>query len=394
MLTRHHHDTLSAVYRDTLLKDVVPFWLNHGMDGKHGGIWTCLDRDGSLIDDDKSVWFQGRAGWLFATLYNEVENRDEWLNAAQSCVDFIERCCVDTDGRLYFQVTSDGRPVRKRRYVYSEAFAAIAHASLYRANGLKLHLRRAKELFELYLDWSFTPGRMPSKYEPSRELIGLAPRMIAIATAQELRKNLITTEYDPLIDRLISEIQEKFIHPDLEALLEQVSPDGRFVNHADGRLLNPGHALECAWFILEESRLRGGIPAYTDLGLQIIDWMWRWGWDESDGGILYYRDVLNRPVQEYWHDMKFWWPHNEAIIATLLAFQMTGNPKYAEWHRAVHDWSFRHFPDPEHGEWFGYLHRNGTVSQSAKGTLWKGPFHLPRMLLKCWQIMQQMKNRF
>ena len=392
MPTPHDRESLTALYRDTLLDNIVPFWLKNGLDSKHGGIMTCLDRDGSLVDDDKSVWFQGRAGWLFATLYNDVEPREEWLEAAQSCVNFIENHCIDTDGRLYFQVTRDGHPIRKRRYVYSEAFAAIAHAAMYRATAQEKHKLRARELFDIYLDWSFTPGRMPSKFADTRPMIGLAPRMIAIVTAQELRKNLIDHNLDPLIDQMIREIGQYFMHPELEAVLESVAPDGSFVNHADGRILNPGHALECAWFILEESRLRGGIPEYTQMGLTILDWMWKWGWDETHGGILYFRDVLNKPVQEYWHDMKFWWPHNEAIIATLLAFNLTGEPKYAEWHRAVHDWSFRHFSDPEHGEWYGYLHRDGSVSQPSKGTLWKGPFHLPRMLLQCWHIMERLEK--
>jgi N-acylglucosamine 2-epimerase len=94
----------------------------------------------------------------------------------------------------------------------------------------------------------------------------------------------------------------------------------------------------------------------------------------------HHRDVHGKPVQEYWHDMKFWWPHCEAIIATLLAWKLTGNSRYAEMHAQVHDWSFAHFPDREYGEWFGYLHRDGTPSQRAKGNLFKGPFHLPRML--------------
>ena len=392
MPTPHDRESLTALYRDTLLDNIVPFWLKNGLDSKHGGIMTCLDRDGSLVDDDKSVWFQGRAGWLFATLYNDMEPREEWLEAAQSCVNFIENHCIDTDGRLYFQVTRDGRPIRKRRYVYSEAFAAIAHAAMYRATAQEKHKLRARELFDIYLDWSFTPGKMPSKFADTRPMIGLAPRMIAIVTAQELRKNLIDHTLDPLIDQMIREIGQYFMHRELEAVLESVAPDGSFVNHADGRILNPGHALECAWFVLEESRLRGGIPEYTQMGLTILDWMWKWGWDETHGGILYFRDVLNKPVQEYWHDMKFWWPHNEAIIATLLAFNLTGEPKYAEWHRAVHDWSFRHFSDPEHGEWYGYLHRDGSVSQPSKGTLWKGPFHLPRMLLQCWHIMERLEK--
>lgn len=102
--------------------------------------------------------------------------------------------------------------------------------------------------------------------------------------------------------------------------------------------------------------------------------------------MFYFRDLRGLPVQEYWHDMKFWWPHNEAIIATLLAFQLTGDAKYVRWHQLVHDWSFQHFADPECGEWYGYLHRDGRISSRAKGTMYKGPFHLPRMLWYCAQL--------
>jgi len=90
--------------------------------------------------------------------------------------------------------------------------------------------------------------------------------------------------------------------------------------------------------------------------------------------------------------MKFWWPQNEAVIATLLAYQLTGNQEYATRHKAVHDWAYDHFPDPECGEWYGYLHRDGSLSVPTKGNLWKGPFHLPRMQLVAWQILEEIRR--
>ena len=137
----------------------------------------------------------------------------------------------------------------------------------------------------------------------------------------------------------------------------------RVVYHARGRLRN-------------DQRL-------IALGARIVDWMWARGWDREHGGLLYFTDLDGKPVQECWHDMKFWWPHCEAILATLLAWKLTGEPRYAAMHARVHDWSFAHFPDREQGEWYGYLHRDGSVSQRAKGSMFKGPFHLPRMLWFC-----------
>ena len=119
------------------------------------------------------------------------------------------------------------------------------------------------------------------------------------------------------------------------------------------------------------------------LGLRILAWMWVRGWDREHGGLCYFTDLKGLPVQEYWHDMKFWWPHNEAIIATLPAWKLTGVPRCAAMHQQMHEWSFAHFSDKECGEWYGYLHRDGRLSQPAKGNLFKGPFHLPRMLWFC-----------
>lgn len=387
---------LHAVYRDTLLQDVMPFWLRHGIDHRHGGILTCLDRDGSVIDTDKSVWFQGRAGWVFSTLYNTVEKRGDWLEAARSCVEFSRNHCFSPEGKMYFSVTRDGKPLRMRRYVYSEAFAAVSYAAYARATGDNRAADDAAECFATYLHHSFTPGVMPPKHEATRPMKGIAPLMIAIVTAQEIRANLgdiVVREKtcSEWINSSIEEIRSDFFKPDLEVLLEVVAPDGSLIDHHEGRTLNPGHAIECAWFIMHEGRHRND-PSLIALGTQILDFMWKRGWDQEHSGLLYFTDLFDKPVQEYWHDMKFWWPHNEAIIATLLAHRLTGGQRYADMHRQVHDWSFKHFSDPEHGEWHGYLHRDGRISSRAKGTMYKGPFHLPRMLWYCWRELDPSLN--
>jgi len=138
------------------------------------------------------------------------------------------------------------------------------------------------------------------------------------------------------------------------------------------------------WIGHSVDREQGGFIA---LGCNRLDWTWKRGWDEEHGGILYYVDLHSKPIQEYWHDMKFWWPQNEVLIATLLAYQPTGDTKYAEQHERLHEWAYSHFPDPESGEWFGYLRRDGRVSSELKGSRWKGPFHLPCMQLVRWEIL-------
>lgn len=385
-------DSLLATYRDGLLKDTLPFWLPRAVDQQHGGYLTCFDRDGTILQTDKSVWFQGRFAWLLATLYNTVEKKSDWLDAARLGIEFLNQHCFDSDGRMFFWVTREGQPLRKRRYLFSESFAVVALAAYGTATGEWRYKQQALDLFQLILKYHTTPGLLPAKVNSQvRPMKGLAMPMILIVTAQELRKAVNDPLCTEIIDQSIEEVERDFLKPDFGALLESVGPNGEFYDTFEGRMINPGHSLEMGWFILEEGRHRQNDPHLIELGCRIIDYSYALGWDQEYGGIFYFRDARGLPCTEYWHDMKFWWPHNEATIATLLAYLLTGDEKYAKWHQQVHEWAYAHFPDTQHGEWFGYLHRDGSVATRLKGNMWKGPFHLPRMQWYCWQRLAEIK---
>ena len=379
---------LASFYENQLLNSTVPFWFPRSFDKEFGGFLLMRDADGSLIDDDKAVWIQGRATWLLSTLYNTVEQKPEWLEGAKLGYDFLNQYCFDADGQMFFHVTRDGKPIRKRRYFFSETFYVIAAAAYAKASGDEQAAANARKVFDQCVKYATTPGLLPSKFTGTRPSKGIGVPMIMLNTAQQLRETIGHDPCDEWISKWIYEIETYFVKDDIQCVMEQVAPDGSIIDHIDGRTLNPGHAIEGAWFILHEAKYRNNDPDLINLGCRMLDYMWERGWDKQHGGILYFRDVYNKPVQEYWQDMKFWWPHNEVIIATLLAYLMTGNEKYATWHKMVHDYAYSHFLDMKHGEWFGYLHRDGTIAQTAKGNLYKGPFHLPRQEWYCMQILK------
>jgi N-acylglucosamine 2-epimerase len=387
--TRNELIRLKDFYSEQLLDNTIPFWFPRSFDREHGGFLLMRDADGTLIDDDKAVWIQGRATWLLSTLYNTVEKKQEWLDGAKSGYDFLNRHCFDADGQMFFHVTREGRPIRKRRYFFSETFYVIAAAAYAKASGDEAAATNARNVFEKCIAYATQPGLLVPKFTDTRPAKGIGVPMIMINTAQQLRETIGDPRCDEWIEKWTAEIERDFVKDDIRCVMEQVAPDGSIIDHIDGRTLNPGHAIEGAWFILQEAKYRNNDSNLVRLGCRMIDYMWERGWDETYGGILYFRDVFNRPVQEYWHDMKFWWPHNEAIIATLMAYLMTGNEKYAQWHRKVHEFAYSHFPDNVNGEWFGYLHRDGTVAQTAKGNLFKGPFHLPRQEWVCAQLLNE-----
>ena len=380
---------LKDFYTNQLLNNTIPFWFPRSFDNECGGFLLMRDADGSLIDDDKAVWIQGRATWMLSTLYNTVEKKQEWLEGDKLGYDFLNKHCFDTDGQMFFHVTRDGRPIRKRRYFFSETFYVIAAAAYAKASGDEQAAINARKVFGDCIAYMRGEKKLESKFTGTRPAKTIGPLMIMINTAQKLRSTIGDEKCDNLITEWIAEIERDFVKDDIKCVMEQVTPDGSIIDHIDGRTLNPGHAIEGAWFILHEAKYWNNDKRLIDLGCRMIDYMWERGWDKEHGGILYFRDVYNKPVQEYWQDMKMWWPHNEAIIATLLAYIMSGNEKYAGWHKQVHDYAYKHFLDEKNGEWFGYLHRDGTIAQPAKGNLYKGAFHVPRQEWYCMQLLNE-----
>lgn len=376
-------------YKEDLTENIMPFWLKNGLDREHGGIYTCLNRDGSLMDTTKSVWFQGRFAFTCSFAYNQVAQNQEWLDAAKSTLDFIEKYCFDENRRMYFEVTADGTPLRLRRYVFSESFAAIAMAEYAAATGDAEYARKALAIFKDMRRFLNTPGILEPKYLPTVQCQGHSITMIMINVPSCIKKVIEDPELDIQIDESVHALRTYFMHPEFKALLETVGPNGEFIDTLSGRTINPGHCIETAWFLFDVAEARGGDKELTDLALTILDWSWNWGWDEQYGGIINFRDCKNLPSQDYAQDMKFWWPQTEAIIATLYAYKLTGNERYLKMHRMISDWTYAHFPDSEYGEWYGYLHRDGSVAQPAKGNLFKGPFHIPRMMTKAYTLCQE-----
>ena len=387
---RQYLKDCSEWYRQELTSNIMPFWLEHGLDRVNGGVYTCVDRDGTLIDSTKSVWFQGRFGFVAAYAYNNIERNPEWLAASRSCIDFIESHCIDSDGQLFFSVTADGRPVRKRRYVFSDCFAAIAMAEYAKASGEAAFADKALSLFKNIRCLLSTPGALePKSYEAGR---GHSITMILVNVALVLKQVCIDPCLDEQIASSAADIEKYFMHPEFKCILESVTPEGGLIDTCEGRTINPGHGIETAWFLMQASEVTGNCH-FRDMGLTIFDWQYKWGWDEEYGGIINFRDCKGLPCQDYSQDMKFWWPQCETVISSLYAYLMSGDEKYLEIHRKANEWAIGHLKDNEYGEWYGYLHRDGTVAQPAKGNLFKGPFHIPRMLviahLLCNRILEK-----
>ena len=384
---------LRDFYHQTLLEDVIPFWMNSDLiDHKYGGFNSSVDREGRNYNPDKSVWFQGRCLWTFAKLCNTYGIKPEWKEACDSGAKFIKEHCIDKDGRMFFVVSEDGRPIRKRRYYFSESFLVVGFAEYSLLSKNPDDLKLAEDYFDLMYRLYLHPETDPFKITPKensevRNLHSNANPMVLVSCAQTLRRiSKKPAKYDPIIQNIIKDMINLHYKEEYKCVLENVNLDGSILDNPTGRTINPGHSIENSWFLMNYANITND-KELLNKALNILNWSLERGWDKEYGGIKYFVDLFDRPCEQLEHDMKLWWVHNESLIATLTAYKLTGDEKYMDWYNKLHEYIFSHFPDKKYGEWYGYLHRDGTVSHTQKGSLWKGPYHLPRCLMLCEQIL-------
>ena len=429
---------LAQLYKSELLDCVIPFWLNKSQDTEFGGYFTCLDRDGSVYDTDKFIWLQGREVWMFSKLYNTVEPRQEWLDAAIQGAEFLRKYGHDGNLNWYFALDREGHPLVEPYNIFSYTFATIAFGQLSIAlrkdplsspegdtsvlsSVLKtieapsgavggaaslsdLYASIAKRTFDIVLSKTDNPKGRWSKASPgARAMKTFDLPMILCNVALEIEPILTseapsgavggatTFNIQGFIDDCLHEVMDVFYRPELGLIVEALGKDGNLVDCFDGRKLNPGHAIEAMWFVMDLGKRLGRpelIQKAVDICLQEVEY----GWDKEFGGIFYFMDRLGKPRHELEWDQKLWWVHLETLISLIKGYQLTGDERCLTWFQRVHDYTWSHFRDPDYPEWYGYLNRQGEVLLPLKGGKWKGCFHGPRGLLNVWKILEAIQN--
>lgn len=382
----------SKLYKDTLLKDVVPFWVKHSLDTKNGGYFTCLDSKGNVFDTDKFIWLQGRQAWMFSMLYNNVEKNEKWLSIAKSGIDFLKNHAMDKDGNFYFSTTAEGKPLVKAYNIFSDCFAAMAFAQYAIASGDEDIKELARKTYFNILKRKDNPKGLYEKNTDTRPLIGFSLPMILSNLVLELEDILEPNEVEKTIDYSVQQVMDIFLDKESGLIYENVLPDGSHHDSFNGRLLNPGHGIEAMWFMIDIA-VRKNDKTLIEKATQVILNILKYSWDEKYGGILYFMDAKGNPPQQLEWDQKLWWVHLETLVALSKAYLHTQNKDIWQWYEKVHEYAWSHFSDPEHGEWFGYLNRRGEVLLDLKGGKWKGCFHVPRAMYQCWKAFEKIEAK-
>ncbi|XP_056130496.1 N-acylglucosamine 2-epimerase isoform X2 [Lampris incognitus] len=378
------------------LDRVVAFWLKYSHDTQ--GFFNCIGSDGKVYDELKYVWLQGRQVWMYCRLYRTLERfrKPEILEAAKAGGAFLQKFArVPSSGspwKCAFCLTRDGKAVKIQRTIFSECFYIMAIDELSRVTEDKDMQAEAAQMMDHLIHWvRVDPSVLGRPQLPGDQPTNsMAIPMMLLCLVQQLtdgRGADVAQRYKEIgawsVKNILQHVQRGGT-----AVLENVSVEGGELAGCQGRLQNPGHALEAGWFLLQYAADHGDEALRNTAISKFIELPYHCGWDKQHGGLFYFLDVDGYcPTQLEWN-MKLWWPHCEALIAFLMAYSQSRSPAHLDVFSEVYDYTISHFSDAENGEWFGYLTQEGKVTLDFKGGPFKGFFHVPRCLLMCEQILE------
>lgn len=390
--TPQDHSVLLKQYRASLLDDVIPWWQRHSPDEECGTYFSCLDREGSPTSGHKYTWAIARQAWMFSRVCNTLGPRSDWVELARSGVVFLDENAIRDDGSTYFRFAREGTPLAEHDDIHTRCVIVAALAEFAKASGEEWYADNAIELYESAFAMLGHPTDAPFESYPldGYAFHSLADDRFRLTTARVLNDVRPQDRWRNNLEESCRSIISRHWHAELDALLENVAFDGTpLLDIPEGRLIHIGHAMESAWMMIEAGSILEE-PEFTNAGAAIVKSAMNRGWDEDRGGLRHLTSLDGAMALPSNDDTRLWSVHANALYATLAAWVRTGDRGAADRHARVHEYTLAHFPDAEHGEWFGWLGPDGKPIVTDKANGFKGCFHIPRALERCIQLLERL----
>ncbi len=371
---------------------VVPFWLRHAID-PDGGINNCLADDATLVSRDRWLWSQWRAVWVFSRLYRQTGDK-QFIQIADGIRQFCCRHGWHADGGWRLCVSAAGDEIRGRDSIYVDGFAMYGLAEFIAATDDEDAKRWARRTTSHVVDTLGVPhDQIPHfPYPVPRGMRVHGIPMIFSLCFQTMADTMRDDGLAEIARRLSHEVMHSFYRQDRDVVLERINADGTEAQRPLGTVVVPGHVIESMWFQIDVASATGDTPT-IDRAIALIRRHLELGWDDPYGGLLLAVDA-DGGTEVGWSfaDTKLWWPHTEAMIALLRAYEISRAPWCLDWYERIHSYTFKHFPDSSTGEWLQRLDRTGRPISEIVALPVKDPFHLPRALMLCIEILDRIEK--
>jgi N-acylglucosamine 2-epimerase len=332
---------LQKRYQEELFERFLPFWDQHGIDHERGGFICSLDYDGTRVNTDKLLWFQGRGIWVYSFLYNHFGRDSQYLEVARKTKDFVLKHAPQRDGWWAEVLSEDGRVVKPFQgdiygmYFVAEGLQEYAWATK-DERSLDMALSLIKRLFRHIESPSF---RFMGTEEPGVRAQGLW--MVNLRIAHQILQRWKDPAIAKIADQGVNAVINKHYNPDIGMNNELLHFDFSRVRGEDTKSLL-GHSVETLWMVMDEAVRRNDMQLWNTCAARIHHHL-EVGWDHVYDGLAQWinvdqggyvwpvetpigTDLKFRFVGEY-NYVKALWALNEVLVATLNVFERTG----AEW---------------------------------------------------------------
>jgi mannobiose 2-epimerase len=382
---------------DELQQNILPFWINRVTDRQNGGFVGRISGDGIVHPDaPKGTILNARILWTFSAAYR-LFHQPEYLETATRAKEYLLTRFWDNQyGGVYWQVAANGTPLDTKKQIYAQGFAIYGLSEYARANGDKVALEKAIELYHLIEQHSFDKDlngyleaftgqweeiadmRLSDKDENEKKTMNthlhiLEPytNLYRIWPTAEL-KNSLRNLIELFLDKILAHTGHLQLFFDEEW-------------HNKQKIVSYGHDIEASWLLYEAAVVLGESDL-TDRVIDVIPSIVKAASEglQSDGSLIYESNGATGHVDYDRH----WWVQAEAVVGFWYAYKLFGKEEYRL--KAESCWQYiqHHLVDKTNGEWHWSINSDGTINTADdKAGFWKCPYHNGRM---CMEMIERL----
>lgn len=390
-------------YKKRIFEQYLPFWEKGGVDKKFGGFMCELNEDGSVENDEKYIWYQGRGIWVYSFLYNNFGKDQKFLGLANQSRDFLIKNMYLGDGKWRLSVNRQGQSVEStvgqgsNKDIYGALFSAAGLIELYKATKNEEDLEIAKKSI-----WKSVQAYESPDYEgvtvDGLDMKGLRTQGHSFVIIWTLT-NLLSFHKDQQLEELQSEhvrhIMEHFWNSGYGIVNENLFHDYSRIPGYESFMF-PGHSLETLWIVLYEALRIKDKPLFEILKKRIrrlIEMNWDYVF-EGMGTEGYYVFSSQGKCQGPTFDLKVMWAQTELLISTLTILELTGETWAKEWYERGRKYCLKTMADTDHGVWRQAVDRFGADKKRPGISIYrKDNFHQIRyQMMNLLSIERMLKN--
>jgi mannobiose 2-epimerase len=388
-----HVDEWKQALQEELEANILPFWLTHSKDVKHGGFIGQINQNMTIVHDaNKSLVLTARILWTFSAVYR-LTDKEDYLDMAHYAYSSLFELFADEQyGGFYWLIDYKGNPIEPKKQVYGQAFVIYALTEYFLATGCEIALVNGIALFHLLEQHSYDAEHSGYFEAFSREWnatdnLSLSDKdlnekksMNTHLHVLEAYTHLYRVWKSPLLAHKLTELLEITLHH----IINQ--DNHHFLLFFDeqwnsrSKAISYGHDIEGSWLLYEAAQVLGNEKLLAKVKGIVISMAKATLYDgiDHDGGIWNEGDETGITNAN-----KDWWPQAEAMVGFFNAFQLTDDPHFYE--AALHSWHFiqNYIVDKVHGEWVWGVDVSGKpLPNEPKLSAWKCPYHNSRACIE------------